>query len=207
MDLKGYFLKKRFSTGQVVGLLATVFLGVTVVAYATVTIPNNFTAGTTAKANEVNANFQAIADAIPGIKVTGVPDYNNITAAYPTGSQLGTLSVTIPAGGKVLVSATGSVCMNNHILGSTDEVYMKISKTSGAVTGEGSFSVYRIDKAIPTDTDLRSCVPFNTNYVFTEASGGTITYYLNMSVSSPGGMIGEIHQANLMAQYIPNELP
>lgn len=64
MNFKGYLFKKKFSTAQVVGLLSTAFLGITVLAYATVTIPNNFTADTTAKASEVNANFQALADAI-----------------------------------------------------------------------------------------------------------------------------------------------
>lgn len=64
MDFKGYFLKKKFSTGQVIGLLATVFLGITALAYAAVTIPHTFHSGTTASANEVNENFQALADAI-----------------------------------------------------------------------------------------------------------------------------------------------
>ncbi|MBI3609116.1 MAG: SUMF1/EgtB/PvdO family nonheme iron enzyme [Nitrospirae bacterium] len=55
--------KKRFSMTEVVGLLTVVVMGVAIYAYA-VTVPNNFSPNTTAKSSEVNANFQALTDAI-----------------------------------------------------------------------------------------------------------------------------------------------
>lgn len=207
MKLGKYLSNDRFSLRQVIGMLTLVIVGISVVAYAAVTIPYTFTSGTTAKSSEVNANFTALANAMPAVKVISVADNNTITSAYPTGTQLAALPVTIPAAGNVLISASGTVCIDNHALGSTDELYLKISKTSGAVTGTGSFTSYRIDKAIPTYIDLRSCVPFSARYVFNEATAGTINYYLNMSISTLGGATGEILQTDLAAQYIPNTLP
>ncbi|MFY9271269.1 MAG: SUMF1/EgtB/PvdO family nonheme iron enzyme [Candidatus Manganitrophaceae bacterium] len=53
--------RKRFSVTEVVGLLAVTGMGMAIYAWAATTVPNTFTAGTTAKADEVNANFAALA--------------------------------------------------------------------------------------------------------------------------------------------------
>ena len=103
MRIRKYLSRKRFSMRQVVGLLMVVFLGVTVLAYAAVTIPNNFTPNTTAKASEVNANFQALVNGMAGAKTAGPSSTINFTSRYPAGSQLLTLSTTIPYLGKVIV--------------------------------------------------------------------------------------------------------
>lgn len=55
--------KRKFSLLEVVGLLAAVILSVGLYAYA-VTLPHTFTAGTTAVADEVNENFQALEEAV-----------------------------------------------------------------------------------------------------------------------------------------------
>lgn len=61
--MKRSYFRKRFSMPEVVGLLTVVMASVGLYAYA-VTVPHTFTAGTTALASEVNANFQALEDAI-----------------------------------------------------------------------------------------------------------------------------------------------
>lgn len=53
---------RKYSVVEVVTLLTIAILGVAVISYAAVTVPNTFTAGTTAKASEVNANFSYLAD-------------------------------------------------------------------------------------------------------------------------------------------------
>lgn len=64
MELKKHFSKDRFSLRQVIGMLTAVIVGATALAYASVTIPYTFTSGSTASSTEVNANFQALANAI-----------------------------------------------------------------------------------------------------------------------------------------------
>lgn len=133
MDLKGYFFKKKFSTGQVVGLLTTAFLGVTVFAYATVTIPNIFTADTTAKASEVNANFQAVADAI-----------NNRTSATLAG-MAGTWNYTkngshLNIGDTICTtSGTGTLTLySNGTLSDVQDDTYNYCQGTGVVTNTGA---------------------------------------------------------------------
>lgn len=88
----GYFDKKRFTMGQVVGLLSIVFLGAAVIAYAsTVTIPNTFTSGTTISSSEMNDNFSAVKSAVDD-------NDTRITAVESTVNNLQlTRTISIPA--------------------------------------------------------------------------------------------------------------
>lgn len=204
MKIRKYLSRKRFSMRQVVGLLMIVFLGVTVLAYAAVSIPHNFTPNTTAKASEVNANFQALANAMPAAWTTSsLAEYDNNTSIYPNGAQVLQLDVNLPSSGKVIVSASGSVCLKNHTVGSTDTVFLKISKTSGAFAGDGAFTHFRVDKAIPTYTDGKECVPLSMSWVFDEATAGATTYYLNMAIDGLTPPTGNVHQVTLSALYVP----
>jgi hypothetical protein len=65
--------KKRFSIGETAGLLAIAFICMGVFAYAQTTVPHLFSAGETAVADEVNENFQALADAIDMIQLMPGP--------------------------------------------------------------------------------------------------------------------------------------
>jgi hypothetical protein len=78
--------KKRFSMAEVVGLLAVAVTGVAIYAYAATTVPNTFTTGTIAKADEVNDNFSALATAIDTIELTPGPA-GPTGATGPTGLQ------------------------------------------------------------------------------------------------------------------------
>lgn len=71
-----YFNKKRFSMRQVVGLLTIVFLGIAVITYAAVNIPYTFSSGQTAKAGEVNANFNAVKTAIDALEASRTKYYS-----------------------------------------------------------------------------------------------------------------------------------
>lgn len=62
------FSEKRFSLGETAALLALA-LGANGAVQAAVTLPYTFTAGTAAKASEVNANFAALKAAIDAIEV------------------------------------------------------------------------------------------------------------------------------------------
>lgn len=132
--VKSFLTSKRFTTGQVAGLLAAVFSGITVLAYAGVTVPHSFTADTTAKASEVNANFQAIADAIN----------NRSTATLST--MAGTWKYVIngtylnPSSGNTLCTyaRTGVLTLNaDGTLSDTQDDTYNYCHGTGAVTNTG----------------------------------------------------------------------
>ncbi|MBI3609651.1 MAG: right-handed parallel beta-helix repeat-containing protein [Nitrospirae bacterium] len=80
--------RKHFSMVETIGLLVVAVLSVTVIGYAVTTVPNTFTSGTTISSSEVNANFQALANAIDTVKpaqrvivAASGGDYTSISAA------------------------------------------------------------------------------------------------------------------------------
>ncbi len=121
--------------GQVVGLLAVVFIGITVFAYAAVNIPYTFTSGMTAKASEVNANFQALATVMPAAKQSSsIADTGNFTTVYPTGTQANSITVTPPSSGKIILTTSGSVCIYNHTTGSRQGIILQLLVASESMT-------------------------------------------------------------------------
>ncbi|MDI6801787.1 MAG: hypothetical protein QMD01_07050 [Thermodesulfovibrionales bacterium] len=201
MKIKQYFSKERFSMGQVVGLLAVIFIGITVLAYAAVNIPYTFTSGTTAKASEVNANFQALANSMPAVKTTYVATAENITST--TGVQIHSIQVTSPSTGNVIISASGTVCIFNHTNGNTDNVMLKVSTISGDVSTSSyeGLTAFTEPNTYPSHFQ-NACVPFTIVRVFPASTSAT-TYYLNARVNS--GITGGAY-ATLIAQYVPNTL-
>jgi Sulfatase-modifying factor enzyme 1 len=66
--------KKRFSMMEVSGLLSVLLLGIGLYAWAATTVPYSFTAGSTAIATQVNANFNTLATAIDSVDSSVTPD-------------------------------------------------------------------------------------------------------------------------------------
>ncbi len=95
-----YFSIKRFSLRQVVILLSIVFAGIAIISYATVTIPNTFSSGSTISSSQMNANFTAVKDAIDPLQVTNFTRFLNLNSGSvtvtttPTKLNIGTRTFT-----------------------------------------------------------------------------------------------------------------
>ncbi|AWR88055.1 hypothetical protein [Meiothermus taiwanensis] len=74
-------------------------------ALAEIALPHTFTSGTTIRANEVNANFQALGRGLPGVAQTVSPDAVPIT---PT-PAVDSVTINVPGPGFVKVSATAQL--------------------------------------------------------------------------------------------------
>ncbi len=61
--MKKFIWKKRFSLPEAIGLISIAVICVSVISYA-VTVPKTFEADTVISAGDVNANFQALVDAV-----------------------------------------------------------------------------------------------------------------------------------------------
>jgi len=188
MSIRDFFSKKRFSTVQVVGLLAAVFMTVVVFSYAAVTIPNNFTANTTAKASEVNANFQALATAMPAVKRS-----NTSIALSTSTTTAGSISINAPCSGYVIIYVTGSYCATNT--GSNYVLNLKLSTTEGDTP-----EFVGIQEFISPSGS--TCKHLSMTKLFPIAAAGTQTYYLNAQLGAGTGNISP----ELTAVFFPNSL-
>ncbi len=148
MEFKKYLLRERFSLRQVVGMLTLVILGISVLAYATVTIPNTFTSGTTAKSSEVNANFTALADAMNNrtsatlANMAGTWSYTQF-GSFLNGSPSAAPLCTVSHWGTLTLNANGTfsdvqTTVNNNCVGSGgSSIYLN---TGGTFTGTWTVS-------------------------------------------------------------------
>src|SRR5712691_498976 len=73
----GYFTK-RFSAGQLAGLMSVVLLWAAASAYAQVTIPNTFSSGASISSSQVNANFTALKNAVDPLLVSNHVQFENL---------------------------------------------------------------------------------------------------------------------------------
>lgn len=82
-------------------------------ASAQLTIPNTFTPGTPAVADEVNENFEAVATAVnSGAGVEFVNDVGNVTITN-IDTLVASIDVAAPATGYLIVDAAGSAACSN----------------------------------------------------------------------------------------------
>ena len=209
MKLRAHFSKKVFSMGHVVTMLLISFVGIAVFSFAAVSVPHTFTAGTTAKADEVNANFQALANALPAVKSTG-NTYMADQFITSTGvTSPASVSVTVPAAGYVFVSASGAAGFKIHNNGASSKLYLKLSDSNIDMTQGEGMSVCSLSTTIPSfngDNGQGSVAyPLNMTRVFPAPSAGTYTYYLNARLGSAGPT--GIVDITLNPLYVPSQLP
>jgi hypothetical protein len=208
MNIKNYLSKKKFSLQQVVGFLALILIGVTALSYAAVNIPYTFSSGTIAKASEVNANFQALANAMPAVKTTGTTYLTNIDINSTTPSSIANITVNAPSSESIIIFASGMVGIKRKGLAQHLKINMRLSDTPGDINFGDGYSVYEIP---PENTIPSISVPYvksslNIVRVFPIASPGSYTYHLNASLEvSATDIIGVVEPA-LTALYVPSQL-
>jgi formylglycine-generating enzyme required for sulfatase activity len=129
-------LAKRFSMMEVAGLVSVLLVGIGLYAWAATTVPNTFTAGTIAKASEVNANFQAVTDAI-----------NHVTCAGNSAND-----IMVPVGPLCVDKYEASVWSNADGTGThfgSSAAPFSLTDYPGTFPGNGNWTtpVYAVSKA------------------------------------------------------------
>jgi hypothetical protein len=139
-----------------------------------------------------------------GVATVTYTDDINITST--TTSQIGSITVTVPAAGKVIVYASGSVGFKSHITGSAARLNMKVSSSSSDLTTGAGYGTFAIPELFPS---IQSNQPFGTPLnivrVFTVTSAGSSTYYFNAALSASGST-GSLGGLTLTALYVPNSI-
>ena len=195
-----YFSKKRFTMRQVVGLLTVVFLGIAVIAYAAVTVPNpDFIAGQPISSDQVDANFTALGNAMPAVKA-------NSTAAVcitvtTVSSDIQTLDVTPPVNGYIILSGTGYGAVRQTAV-AYNYAWISLSTTVG---GTSVISAFGIDTTGATRLSNALDSLYITN-VFPVTGGTPYTFRITAYRDSTALNTVQICQAHLTAIFVPSLL-
>ncbi len=193
----------------IAGLIVSLILSYN--AFAGEIVPHIFQSGTPARASEVNANFDALEKAMPRIKTTYLHDLY-INSPYPNITTVTNIQFTPPRPhGAILVFASGTVCISNHIQGPRQGVGLKVSDSSGDISDGPGAALFEIAGSHPSmESWDRACAPFNIMRVFNINSTSPITIYLNGTVISSDKSnypTGRVAHVNLTAIYLPFVLP
>ena len=158
-----YFSKKRFTMRQVVGLMTGVFLGITVIAYAsTVTFTSGTTISSTAVKGAIDSNKSVAVCSAEVLNVT----------LTTTIADINSVSITVPGPGTVLVSGSGTFLINNT--GTAWEGDVWIANTSGGSGGDVR-NFWGFPAGMPVGAYYS---PVHEQRTFTVGAAGTYTYYL-----------------------------
>jgi len=212
-----YFSKNRFSLRQVVLLLAIVFVMFISIPYAigklvvnpigntpiytggpifalgslpvvNVTVPNEFTSGTTISSSQVNANFSAIANQMPGVDWADISKYEvNVRTSVAT---IDTVTISAPCAGYVVVRFDG--------VASADTGDYITLAASDATSYSGTNFTYFIGDGHGH--------PFSHTRVYAVSAGNNTFYALANNPSHTGSGSGLINVfGTLTATFYPNK--
>ena len=199
-----YFSKKTFTMRQVIGLLTGVFLGISVIAYAEVTVPNSFSNGQTISSGQVNENFSTLATAMPAAAFIYNYSFGNITSSSVVTVPIST-TITPPRDGYIIVRGSGnftitqSTAANNFI-----SVWVKSVSSSGTI-----FSVTRIMRLNTTGGSADEITePIAVSGVFSVTGGVANTISIEALRDATATNTASFGQnSSLEVLFVPNLLP
>ncbi len=161
-------------------------------ALAGISLPHTFSAGSPIRAAEVNANFAALNNALPGVAQTAAAEAVAITAATPA---VASVSINVPGPGFVKVSASAQLNI----------------EYSGLSSATFTVAVTNTPDTIRPDQDKRISLPaglpawtysyiVSSERVFPVDSAGPKTFYLIAEENS--GVQGTVSKRTLSATYL-----
>lgn len=215
------------NTHYITVAVAALFISSTAWA-GTLTIPNTFTAGSPAVAADVNANFTAGKTAVDdnntritantasaatnATNITALQNSkagfaavnmganrNAVVAVTTTEASIASLTMNAPAAGFAIITAQVGINIA-HTLNTVDLVHIKISKTTGSITGQ-SFGerAAKIMSKQPTDTYW---MEVSTTVVIPVVAGANL-FHLNAR-SFIGAGAQDAYAREMVAIYVPH---
>lgn len=150
----------------------------------------------------LSATVQENYDLLPAVKT--VEDGGGV-AISSSSTEYKNITVTVPAAGKVIVFASGSIYLN-VATASAQLIRVKVSNSTGDTSESPGIQFIRSPNV--TATGPANVYPFSIVKVFDAPSAGSYTYYLNMwhQVGS-GSASAQTDDLTLTALYIPKSLP
>ncbi|MEK6699842.1 MAG: hypothetical protein AABZ10_12470 [Nitrospirota bacterium] len=189
-------------------LSAALLLILPAIGRADVTVPSTFASGTTISSSQVNANFSALADAMPGVKTSTGTVLTSITGtAGNNATSIMSMSVTPPVSGNVIVIGSGTIFFNQSV-----PKYNRATFSLNTTAGVTKYPEYVTasfgprDEAAPGVAQLVA-QSLNIVDVFPVTGGITTTIYLNAHRDATGINTIQAEYPRLTAIFVPNTLP
>jgi len=191
---------KRFTSGKFIIGLVSLFFGITVIAYAAVTVPNTFIAGAAISSGQVNTNFTALGNAMPAVKQS-TPVSIQITA---TVVDVTSITVTPPVAGYIILTGSGNVEIDPVTPGSMQARVYLATTTGGTPITNFAWVGY----GDTTGVGIYVLHPFSLTRIFPVTAGTAQTFY--MTGNETTGALGHnthVSGATLTAVFVPSLLP
>lgn len=161
-------------------------------ALAGVTLPHTFTAGSPIRAAEVNANFAALNNALPGVAQSAASDAVAITNTTPA---VASVTINVPGPGYVKVSATAQ--LNVEYTGTSSAQFtLGLSSTSDTLRPDQDKRL-SLPSGLPAWTYIYI---LSAERVFPVDSAGSKTFYLIAEENS--GVQGTVSKRTLTATFM-----
>ncbi|RIH84659.1 hypothetical protein Mlute_01823 [Meiothermus luteus] len=161
-------------------------------ALAGINLPHTFSAGSPIRAAEVNANFAALNNALPGVAQTAASDSVAITDTTPA---VDSVTINVPGPGYVRVSATAQ--LNVEYTGTSSAMFtLAVSNTADTIRPDQDKRI-SLPGGLPAWT-YRYIV--SSERVFPVDSAGPKTFYLIAEENS--SVQGTISSRTLTATFL-----
>jgi hypothetical protein len=187
--------------------MVILLLGNSIAVYAQVNVPNTFSSGTTISSTQVNDNFNALAQSMPGIKTSIGGGAITLSSAW---QNIASITVTPPVDGLFFVLGSTTPMFNpTDITNSTSHVGLCITQTSGGgspcnAAGGGAFlNSTNFGSLGLLGNGPSMMIPMTPFGIFPVAKNIAITFYLTASTQGSTGPVSIGGGSTLTVMFFP----
>lgn len=183
----------KITKSHLAGAAAFVLCGATAAVASSVTLPHTFTAGTSAQAAQVNANFAAVQAAvddndarittIEGAARPAAKTFQTTSAQFPDAeADMRTISVTVPTGGQITLTVSGALRLG-HVTGNTSTTSLFLRM--GDAGTKRRVTTWLVPGAWPSANPIYQ--PFSFTSSFGVGAAGTYSFIISGVTTTSAG--------------------
>lgn len=194
---------KRKAVKIALAALVVLVLAATV-SYSLVSIPTTFTSGSTISASQVNNNFKTLGDRMGAYKYQSIAS-TSLTSPCSAHGDLGSITVSAPANGYIVVRASASYVAVYPYNVNTNS-YAKLCLSSLTSSCNAVYQYFYQETYGSTGSTSYGYFSPNLEYYFYVGGAGSYTYYLTGCRDTSGTSAGNpyVYAPKMTATFIPS---